>query len=160
MEATAPTISFPAQTSCLNRIRTFCKKILENHFQDQQIHRRIVLAVDEAVANIIEHACIDNGGNIITTIELSITTSPDQVVVRILDRGVAFNSWSDQSQLPQGTRTRTEKLRSLSSFSQRGFGLQLIRLIMDEINYQRTPQGENLLTLTKRLRRGDKNERS
>jgi len=39
-------------------------------------------------------------------------------------------------------------------FPQRGFGLHLIRLVIDKIDYERTPEGENVLVLTKHLRKG------
>jgi anti-sigma regulatory factor (Ser/Thr protein kinase) len=171
MEAVAPRISFPAKSQCLESIRAFCREILESHTHDQQLHRKLVLAIDEAVANVIEHAYSRTDGDVVSTIELSIEVHKDRIVVRILDRGIPFDpragstkserpakapaSPAETAHLPPDEDMVTPSARrSISSFHRRGFGLQLIRLIMDEIDYQRTPHGENLLILTKRLRKG------
>lgn len=168
MEAVAPRISFPAKSQCLESIRAFCREILESHTRDQQLHRKLVLAIDEAVANVIEHAYSRTDGDVVSTIELSIEVHQDRIVVRILDRGIPFDprAVSTNPERPAKAPASPADLppaevmispsarRSISSFHRRGFGLQLIRLIMDEIDYQRTPHGENLLILTKRLRKG------
>jgi anti-sigma regulatory factor (Ser/Thr protein kinase) len=170
MEAVAPRISFPAKSTCLESIRAFCREILESHTRDQQLHRKLVLAIDEAVANVIEHAYSRSDGEVVSTIELSIEVHQDRIVVRILDRGVPFDPRTAEAKAerqgkaapsgdtalmpPAEVLVTPSARRTISSFHRRGFGLQLIRLIMDEIDYQRTPHGENLLILTKRLRKG------
>ncbi len=168
MEAVAPRISFPAKSQCLETIRAFCREILESHSQDQHLHRKLVLAIDEAVANVIEHAYSRSDGDVVSTIELSIEVRQDRIVIRILDRGVPFDPRAAESSrekpagdaapeaeaVPAEVTITPAARRTISTFHRRGFGLQLIRLIMDEIDYQRTPHGENLLILTKRLRKG------
>ena len=169
METIAPRICFPARTQCLELIRSFCREILEGHSCQPPVYRKLILAIDEAVANVIEHAYASEGMAATPTIELSIDVQPDRVVARILDRGRPFdprgvdvsaktrqlaearaNHARHGGNLPEGNSTPRPAVR----FPTRGFGLHLIRLIIDEIDYQRTPDGENVLILTKHLRKG------
>ena len=165
MEAASatPTICIPAKSQSQERVRCFCRAILENHTVDTPLRRKLVLAIDEAVANVIEHAYEKSGEKSPSTIELSFELRPDRIVVRILDRGDPFDPRRQpepserrpaESVKDEGLDLRVGVRRTGSSFPRRGFGLRLIRLIMDEIEYQRTPHGENLLTLTKRIRKG------
>jgi len=162
MEATATRICIPAQTCCLAQIRSFCQKILESHLTDRQLHRKMILAIDEAVANIIEHAYATGGDSARSTVEVSIEVRPDRIVARILDRGRPFDPrGTDAPGRENGERAGPAaggvppgEVWSVRQFPQRGFGLQLIRLIVDQIDYQRTSDGENVLVLTKRLKKG------
>ncbi len=169
METIAPRICFPARTQCLELIRSFCREILEGHACEPQVYRKLILAIDEAVANVIEHAYASDGVAAISTIELSIDVQPDRVVARILDRGRPFdprgvdvNSKAKGLAEVHASRSRERASpaeadsakRSSARLAARGFGLHLIRLIIDEIDYQRTPDGENVLILTKHLRKG------
>jgi anti-sigma regulatory factor (Ser/Thr protein kinase) len=169
METIAPRICFPARTQCLELIRSFCREILEGHACEPQVYRKLILAIDEAVANVIEHAYASDGVAAISTIELSIDVQPDRVVARILDRGRPFDPrgvdvYSKAKELAEAHASRSRERaspaeadsvkRPSARLATRGFGLHLIRLIIDEIDYQRTPDGENVLILTKHLRKG------
>lgn len=163
MEAVSPRISIPARTQSLHEIRSFCEKVLAGGAGDREAQRKMILAIDEAVANVIEHAYPQSEGNQ-PTIDVSIELLPDRVVARILDRGRPFDPRAVEA-LREGERRRSAGRRRGDGasvlgcrppprFPQRGFGLHLIRLVVDRIDYQRTSDGENVLILTKNLKKG------
>ena len=170
MAAVPPRICFPARTQCLELIRSFCREVLESHGLDQTVHRRVVLAIDEAVSNVVEHAYHKagerDGEPSSSMIELELDVEPDRVVARILDCGVPFDPRASISDPPGAAKGRSRKGRPrenggscpsqepASHLPHRGYGLHLIRLIMDRIDYQRTARGENVLVLTKLLKKG------
>src|SRR5688572_3140096 len=159
METVAPRICFPARTQCLDLIRSFCREILEGHSFEPQVHRKLILAIDEAVANVIEHAYAYDCAEAVPIVELSIEVQPERVVARIMDRGRPFDPRrvdvdSKARQLAEASARLARKGETSSGGSSpgkrcptRGFGIHLIRLIMDEIDYQRTPDGQNVLIL-------------
>jgi anti-sigma regulatory factor (Ser/Thr protein kinase) len=169
MEAIAPRIRFPARTQYLKIIRSFCREVLGGN-GEEKVHRKVVLAIDEAIANIIEHAYAGDRFCAGASIELSIEVQSDRIVASIIDRGPPFDPRSvwqavkaNGGAAPAAAAAAPEgrppvgaegQPRGPQRFPQRGFGLHLIRLIVDEIDYRRTPEGENLLVLTKHLKKG------
>ncbi len=150
MEAVQPQICFPARSQFLEKIRSFCQEALRPHVADKGLHRKLILAIDEAVANVIEHGFACRGDGEDTTIELSISLEPDRIGVRIRDCGRPFDP---RAKLDAVQEDPGASGGSGPYFFHRGYGLQLIRLIMDEIDYERTPNGENILHLTKHLKK-------
>lgn len=99
-----------------------------------QSTRLMVLAVDEAISNIVEHAKLpENCREISVKVEIAET----QISVWIRDRGRPFD--------PRPPRHEPDK----SSYPRRGFGLYLIHKIVNDIDYERTNDGQNVLKLTK-----------
>ncbi|MBI4583817.1 MAG: ATP-binding protein [Planctomycetes bacterium] len=129
-------LTLPAVSGSLEELRGFCKKVLNIHHLDDRIYRQVVLALDEAAANIVEHGYPEGG---LQKIEVGIDIQPDRVVIELRDTGIPFNPLS----LHQGPKEK--------GFSKRGYGIHLIRQIMDEIGYRRSDHGENILTMTKRI---------
>ncbi len=129
-------LTLPAVSGSLEELRGFCQKILDIHNIDERIYRQVVLALDEAAANIVEHGYPGGG---LKKIEVVIDIQPDRVVIEIRDTGIPFNPLS----LQQGPKEK--------GFSKRGYGIHLIRQIMDEMGYRRSDQGENILTMIKRI---------
>lgn len=95
--------------------------------------RRMVIAIDEAVSNVIEHGSPTGAGEI----EVAIGFTSECITATITDEGLAFD--------PSKARTEAETRK----FPKRGFGLYLIHLIVDSIEYERTSCGKNVLTLRK-----------
>src|SRR2546422_9421083 len=135
MEAIAPRVCFPAQSECLERIRAFSREVLAAHC-DPKLGRMLVLAIDEAAANVIEHAYKSAGSFQVPMIELSIDVQADRILIRLLDRGRPF----DPTQAPCCSQARYEGSAALLESARagigpddprargpkRGFGLQLI----------------------------------
>jgi anti-sigma regulatory factor (Ser/Thr protein kinase) len=126
-------IMVPVDTSKLYELREQLYQLCKENKVPPQTARRIVLAIDEALSNVMEH------GNLRTEegIEVSIEFQPNRIVATMRDRGIPF----DPTPLNGGPDRR--------AFPRRGFGLYLIHLIVDRIEYQRTNCGQNILTLTK-----------
>ncbi len=97
--------------------------------------QRLVLSVDEAVANVIRHAY---GGSIDGRVELSFWLDPGAVRFELRD----FASPVD------ATRIRP---RDLSECRPGGLGINLIDSVMDEWTFLRPDGGGNLLRMVKRL---------
>jgi len=99
----------------------------------------VEMAVDEACANIIEHAY---GGEGLGDIELTLNLESDALHITIKDHGKPFD--------PQKVRLPNVKA-PLKRRSKRGLGLYFIYQWMDEVHFE-TSEGTNILTMTKRKR--------
>ncbi|MBN1400253.1 MAG: ATP-binding protein [Anaerolineae bacterium] len=95
----------------------------------------IQLAVDEAIVNIIEHAYDEDPAGIV---ELTAEIHPDHLTLRLCDWGASF----DSAQVPEP---------DLSAPHEHGYGVYLIRELMDQVTYEHDPSGSNCVTLIKRL---------
>jgi anti-sigma regulatory factor (Ser/Thr protein kinase) len=102
-------------------------------FEDEQC-RRITLAVDEALSNIIRHAYKNRSDQ---EIDLNFQAHSDCLEFSFVDRGEAADP----------SRFCAEPLDEIATG---GRGTHLIRKIMDEVCYERLPEG-NLLRLKKYL---------
>ena len=129
-------LTVPAQSWSLGEIRDFCAGILATHHVDSRISRQVILAIDEAAANIVEHAYLPGESK---EIAIKITISERHVGVEFRDTGAMFN--------PVLMTPREPK----NQMSRRGYGLRLISTIMDEVEYQRSEREENVFTLKKLL---------
>jgi sigma-B regulation protein RsbU (phosphoserine phosphatase) len=98
----------------------------------------LVLAVDEACANIIRHAYgHDKPGDIV----LEILESDDKIIFRLID----FASPVDP---------RAIRARDLEDIRPGGLGVHFMREVMDEVEYMTPPRGVgNVLEMRKSLAR-------
>jgi serine/threonine-protein kinase RsbW len=101
---------------------------------------RILIAVDEAVTNIIEHG-YDGREHGKSTIDISITVDPDVFSITILDQGEAFD--------PR-TMSDVDIERHVAAGRSGGLGVFLIRKIMDVVDYHHETGRHNKLTMVKR----------
>jgi len=97
--------------------------------------RRIALAVDEAMANVIRHAY---HGAFDGAIELNCQVWKDRLEFTLLDQG----------ECPDPARLAPHPLDSVALS---GRGTHIMRTVMDEVCYEKVPGG-NQLRLCKRLR--------
>jgi len=93
-----------------------------------------MLAVDEAISNVIRHAYGDDHEK---PVELTFNLFADRLEFVLFDQGIA----------PDPARLEPHPL---DDESLNGRGTYIIRSIMDGVSYERAPGG-NLLRLTKRL---------
>jgi len=113
-------------------VRELCQTIAS--LAGPEASYRIELAVGEVCTNVIAHAYqgVPEAG-----IDLAFTVLPDQLHVEVRDRGVPF----DPTNVP---------LPDLDQPREHGYGLYLLRSIMDELTYTREGD-ENVLHLVKNL---------
>lgn len=103
-------------------------------FDDKKVFN-IQMAVDEACANIIEHAYIDDVGRI----HISCFMKDEKVFVVIKDRGKSM----DPSSIKTPDITASLEDRKIG-----GLGVYFIKTMMDEVKYE-FRNGENVLIMTK-----------
>jgi len=129
-------ITVPPDAARLCSLREHVYRLCEVEGVPAQTTRLMVVAIDEAVSNIIEHA---NLGTTKNEIELSLEIGDNKIVATICDHGKPFD--------PRHSRKEPDR----ASFPRRGFGLYLIHKIVDYLEYERTSEGQNKLTLTKSI---------
>ena len=131
----------PSSTENLSMIRDFVKSIgLQAGMGDMEV-ARLELAVDEACANVMEHAYDADD-----TKEVSIRAIVDEasVQIEVIDTGKGF----DPAAVEQ------LKLQELVSAKRTGgLGMRLMKSFMDEVHYEMQPGVKNELKMVKRLRK-------
>jgi serine/threonine-protein kinase RsbW len=101
-----------------------------------------VLAVDEAVTNIIKHGYAHHPG----VIEIAVWLEAGTFIVRVRDDAPPF----DPMTVPPPDLAAALEQRSLG-----GLGIYLMRQFTDHITHRVTPQGGNELILKRRNSAGD-----
>ncbi|MBS1538780.1 MAG: ATP-binding protein [Bacteroidetes bacterium] len=102
---------------------------------------QIALAVDEACSNLIRHSYHnDNNRQFIVSIE----KNNSELIIQVMDNGDTFNPMS----VPEPDMEEYFK-----KFKRGGLGVQIMRKVMDKIEYipAQTSTALNVLSLTKRL---------
>ncbi len=129
----------PARTEELHGIREAVEREAQEFGFDPDTAFRLALAVDEACANIIEHAYRDRPGS---NFSVEIRTQGDMFVVTLTDSGTGFQP----RPLP-----RLDVRKHIREHHNGGLGLHIINLVMDAIDYDQTPERMNCLRLIKYL---------
>ena len=135
------TLQVPSSTENLALIREFVGNIAQQSGMDAKDSGKLELAVDEACANVIEHAY----GHDITK-EVIIRASLDDETLRIdvEDTGRGFDPNSvDQEELDEMIHKRRTG----------GLGMRLMKTLMDEVHYEIEPGKKNELHMVKHLRK-------
>ena len=131
----------PSSTENLALIREFVSAVGEQAGFGEQDVMRLQLAVDEACANVIEHAY-----DLEATHEVTIRAvmDDDALCFEVVDHGKGFDpARIDELQLDQLIKDRRSG----------GLGLRLIRSVMDDVQYQIVPGEKNELRMVKRLKK-------
>jgi anti-sigma regulatory factor (Ser/Thr protein kinase) len=128
-------LSFPSDPRLLRVVRSVVGQLAGLCGFEEDEARFIVVAVDEACANIIRHAY---EGRTDGDIRLTCSVDNDRMEFTLTDRGRAPR---DVARLQP---------RSLEELRPGGLGMHLIRSVMDEVRF-RFGEEENQLQLTKLL---------
>jgi serine/threonine-protein kinase RsbW len=102
---------------------------------------QLELAVDEACANVIEHAYGDD-----TTKQVMIRAvfDDDTLRIHVIDTGKGFDP----------TQVQQQDLKDLIAKRKTGgLGMRLIKTLMDEVHYEIEPGKKNELRMVKKLRK-------
>lgn len=136
--------TFANTTACLQGIRAFVReKALGMGFAADDLDR-IELAVDEACANVVEHA-YPEGKIVEDGLHLCLRLDYGKLTIVITDRGVPFDAKSIQN---------PDMEEYLAEMRIGGLGIYLMRTLMDQVDYDTKP-GQNEVKLVKYLVRDD-----
>lgn len=128
-------LTFPATTAGLQHAADDLRRTLDGRGLSPRARYNIELIFDEIVTNIIRHAGVDPGA----TIEAEVELSPHEAILTFEDSGAPFDPRRHPEPAP---------LRSLEDARIGGFGLLLVQKAAARIDYQRTEQQRNRLTVT------------
>ena len=129
----------PSSTENLALIREFVgSAALQAGFNSSEI-AKLELAVDEACANVIEHAY---GHDITKEVIVRATLDDETLCIDVEDTGNGFDpSVVNQEELEQ----------LISKRKTGGLGMRLMKTLMDEVRYEIEPGKKNALHMMKRL---------
>lgn len=137
-------IEVAARTQNLQKVREFLHAAIKRSALPAGDVNKVVLAVDEAVANTIQHGYQGREDGMV---EVQIEADAGKFIVRIIDSGEAYDS-------AKGSLGKADlDLKAhVASGSKRGLGLFIMRKVMDEVQYQSRDGSKNVLTLTKYIK--------
>lgn len=119
----------------LSKIRQTVSKALSKCCLSKEDSGSIILAVDEACSNIIRHSYKNDHTK---EIELTICTEPDCLSIVVQDKGIEFD-------------INCIEKRDVSEVKPGGLGIYIIQNIMDTVEYSRTKDGCNKLSMIKKI---------
>jgi serine/threonine-protein kinase RsbW len=134
-------ISITSDTRYLSTIREFISRMIRQSALPPEEGNKVILAVDEAVTNIIEHG-YENVANGPIDISVEFDTALFRVIVR--DSGRRFNP---------DTIADPDIMEHVRLGKKKGLGIFLMRQIMDEVRYMFREGVKNEVTLTKYIKR-------
>ena len=129
-----------SDTKYLSAVRDFVSRMVRLSKLSHDEENKIILAVDEAVTNIIEHAYEDQ---VEGAIDIEIEVDEHQFMVKILDTGKEFNP--DEI-------TDPDIMDHVKQGKKKGLGIFLMRQIMDEVRYAFKDGIKNEVVLVKYIR--------
>ena len=135
------TLQVPSSTENLALIRDFVTTVgTQAGFSAKEV-AELELAVDEACANVIEHAY---GRDQTKEVSIHVKVDDDEVIIDVTDTGKGFDPDSvEQLGLDQLIAGRKSG----------GLGMGLMKRLMDEVRYEIIPGKKNELRMIKRLRK-------
>ena len=133
------TLQVPSSTENLAMIRDFVTSIGAQAGLTPPEVAQLELAVDEACANVIEHAY---GQDLSKEVSVRATLDADAVEIDVIDTGKGFDPAAvEQLELDKLVANRKSG----------GLGMRLMKTLMDEVHYEMIPGKKNELRMIKRL---------
>ncbi len=117
----------------------FINQVCDKFALDSNLSFQLNLVLEEAVVNVIQYAYPDGGEH---TFTLDADMEADTVTFVLRDDGKPFNPLT---QAPNVDISLSAEKRKIG-----GLGIFLVQQMMDEVDYQRTPKGENVLVMKKK----------
>jgi anti-sigma regulatory factor (Ser/Thr protein kinase) len=125
------TVRLPVDSHSLPFVRGLCRKALDHLQVGKDTVEEIVLALTEACANVVEHS---GDGN---DYDVAVRIDDETCRISVWDEGAGF----EVPDLSQPVDPTTDG----------GAGLVLMRALVDELAFERDPDGRHRVTLEKRL---------
>ncbi|MBS1791296.1 MAG: ATP-binding protein [Acidobacteria bacterium] len=135
------TLQVPSSTENLALIREFVTSIGRQATLSEEEINNLELAVDEACANVIEHAY---GHDITKDVSVRATFDDEKLKISVIDEGRGF----DPAKINQ--KSVDELIHERRSG---GLGIRLIKTLMDEVSYEIEPGEKNELHMTKLIKK-------
>lgn len=131
----------PSSTESLALIREFVTSVGRLATLDDGEIGNLELAVDEACANVIEHAY---GHDATKEVIVRAVFDDQTLCISVIDTGLGF----DPTSTPSKSVEELVKQRKSG-----GLGIRLIKTLMDEVQYEIVPGQKNELHMTKKIRK-------
>jgi serine/threonine-protein kinase RsbW len=135
------TLHVPSSTENLALIREFVTSIGRQATLGDEDINKLELAVDEACANVIEHAY---GHDISKEVVVRATFNEESLHISVIDTGRGFDP---------GSVAQQELGQLVAERKSGGLGIRLIKSLMDEVSYEIVPGQKNELHMTKKIRK-------
>lgn len=135
------TLDVPSTTENLALIREFVTRVAAQAGMSEAEVGQLELAVDEACANVIEHAYGDDKTK---QVMVRAVFDEDTLRIHVIDTGTGFDPTTVQQ---QDLKDLIAKRRT------GGLGMRLIKTLMDEVHYEIEPGKKNELRMVKKLRK-------
>ncbi len=135
------TLQVPSSTENLAMIREIVSNIGTQAGLESADIAKLELAVDEACANVIEHAY---GHDATKEVVIRATFDDETLRIEVEDTGRGFDPGAIKPE-------EVEKL--IHERKTGGLGMRLMKTLMDEIHYDIEPGQKNKLRMVKRLRK-------
>ncbi len=129
-------VTIPSSTEHLGRVRDAVRDSISQPHIPQGFASQLILAVDEALVNIILHSCENRSG---VMIDVSITTDDEKVQVTLRNKGPYFDP---------GTFPAPDIETYLRHRTRLSLGIHIMRKTLDDMQYYHN-DGLNILVLTK-----------
>lgn len=131
-------LTITADVVNLTTVREFVYHFARRFCEEEDWLYDLILAVDEAVTNIIQHGYEESGG----LIQIKLETIPEGLQVFIHDTAPSFDPTSyPEPEMPSDLEKRKPG----------GIGIYMMRKLTDEVNYCCQPDGKNELQLVKKF---------
>jgi serine/threonine-protein kinase RsbW len=130
-------LTIPSELRLLPVAREFVEAVCQAEGLEAAAINAVVLAVNEAISNVIRHAHRDRPA---APVRLQCRLLPDGIEVEVFDEGPAFDLATVPHLDPGEVRVG-------------GRGVYLMRQLMDDLICERRPQGGNILRMIKRCSR-------
>jgi serine/threonine-protein kinase RsbW len=132
-------LSVPSDTRNLAMIRDFVEDAVRRSTMGGSDLDKLKLAVDEACANVIEHAY---GNDRTKKLTIRVSFDPAQVIVDVVDSGKEYDPTAH-------TPATLEELAA--GRRDGGMGIRIMRMATDELLWFPDEHGHNCLRLVKRI---------
>jgi anti-sigma regulatory factor (Ser/Thr protein kinase) len=129
-------LSFPATFDAYARAAAELRRMLEERGVNPRPRHHAELVFEEVVSNIIRHGCGDDPH---CSVDVKVVLEAGSVVLDFQDNAKAFDPRTHEpAALPE----------SLDEAAGGGLGLRLVRKAAERIDYERTRENRNRLTVT------------
>ncbi len=138
-------IDIPGDFHNLAKVREFMKSFcgeIDSQLIDEDDIQKIIIAVNEAVVNIIKHACKRQAKN---RIQIELKLFHNKIAIRLYHAGEPF----DPDIVPAP---------SFDGSKDSGYGIFIIHQCVDEISYSCDKKGKTCVLMIKKLKGGKKND--